>query len=400
MGIKLLILGILLQFLIPPVCAQDLIFYTKDYQPLRGEINASPSIDQLILSSPSGPIQIKTEELLAILLLEDHSQFLKLLQTTNFKALNRQSAFKPSSLTEQLDAQAWQKLTTLFSGKDENTFIILGYHLHKEGHIDSLKIYKSSEDLTLDANIKEFISQKKLSGLRQDYTGDWIPGFIVLNPAIIQQYGYLANLSQKLHSERITISTDQSCSYRIRLLYDTSGNLVHYKLLGSKQSDNSITKCTLSNNDPIVKYFTTTPLNAPSAFLKKGLMGLSVWVENHHTRINFDPEFVVDSINSTSHEFIISQMNPLFIKDFKRMQKQEKVKLDKRNTRYARYLITFAQSSWPHLKAVKLTSPSGDTAFDNVCTKTLVGLNLPKLPPILNSLEQEMVFKCELWGYD
>jgi hypothetical protein len=398
---RLLLVFLSVALLTTQALAQELVLYTDTYQPVKGEVLQSPTWDNVTLSSAFGPSQVKTDTILTVISSDRNAAFLKLLQNSNYKELNRKGILTKADSLLKSNRTLLDALDTIFSKQDANTFLILGYSLKKNGKIEDVILYHSSGNLDIDNAVKDLFGNLQMAALSKEFTGDWLPGYIVLNTTIIQQYRYLSDLTQKIESANLVTSSTASCPYRIRLIYDEKGQLVFHHILASKQNASSVKICSVSRDESPIAYFKSQTLPAPpSAILKDNLIGISAWVDKREIRLGYDSEFVTTSINSAIHEYIYSQAEPAAGAYFRKVRKQEKAKFDHRVTRQARYLVTLSPSSWPYFKTIKMTTPSGDKTFDNICTMTFTGMKLPKLPTILNSTEQETVLKCELWGDD
>lgn len=398
---RLLSLILSLSLLGTQALAQDLILYTDTYQPVKGQVLLPPTWDSITLSSSFGPSVVKTDHILTIISPEQNAAFLKLLQNSNFKALNRQGRLVNADSPLKSNRSILDSLNAIFSKQDANIFLILGYTLKKNGKIEDVTLYQGSGKPELDTAVKALFQNLQMPPLSNEFTGDWLPGYIALNASIIQQHQYLSELTQKVESAHLATSAAASCPYRIRLIYDAKGQLVFHQILASKQNASSVKICSVSSDEPLVAYLKNQALPAPpSVILKDNLMGISAWVDKREIRLEYDSEFVTTSVNSAIHEYIYSQAAPAAEAYFRKVRKQEKAKFDHRATRQARYLVTLSPSSWPYFKTIKMSTPSGDKTFDNICTKTFTGMKLPTLPTLLNSTEQETLLKCELWGND
>jgi hypothetical protein len=379
--------------------AQELIVYQKNYQATRGEIKALATVNLLTLSSRYGPIQLKSEEILAILRPEQNADFLKLVQSSNFKSLSRQGLLQSASVVEQADLKTWKSLEALFQGVDEPVVLVLGYKAYQDGRIDDLSIYQSSGNELLDGNVIALLAQEKLSPLTKAYTGGWVPGYLVLGPTLIRRQVYLRSLEMHFQREFPALVSRLECPYRLQILYDKTGKALYHKAHGVSFEDATIKGCKISNRQSFIEFILEKPLpSIASTVTKDDLMGLSIWVSEDGIRLKDDPEFMEESVRAEMHNYLNGRFSTEVTRYFAKLKKQQKVKLDYRNTRYARYLITLSPALWPRLQSVKLTTPSGDKTFDSLCTKTLTEMAIPKLPPVLNSKEQETVFKCELFG--
>lgn len=384
------------------------IFYDHNYHVSRGNIEQIDSKGTLHVRQEADLSTLGLDEIEAILAPADTADFMKLLTQTNYKTMNRQGFQIQSGIPYAFACQDalkpfWQAVHGLF--KENNRLsLVIGYRILADGTISGARPLQSSGKPSLDEAAIEKLQTLRLPALPAAYNGTWIPAYTVLSLEEVEKKRFLLNMRETLSRDIPPDAVSTDCTYRIRLLYKPDGTLLFHEILGSRQSTQRVESCHLSDHSRLVSYFKT---QKPSVFPweQNEFWGLSVWLfsqSNHTNRVwvSIDPSFVDHRTKVVVDDYAYKQFEPAMDKLLRQKTHKQKLKIDWRASRYARFFITFSPGSWPSLKNVVMTTPSGDPAFDQICLETLHDIKLQKLPELMNVADQRTSYKCGLWGED
>lgn len=382
------------------------VFYDNSYQVTRGNVEQIDSDGKLAIRNEAGLSELSLDEIQAMFTPTDTADFMQLLTQTNYKTMNRQGFQVQGGIPYAVASQDafksfWQEIRSLFKDNDRLTLVI-SYRILANGAVAKPMLLQPSGVPSLDAAVIDKLQLVHLPALPSEYTGTWIPAYMVLSFEEIEKKLFLSNMRDTLE-HNLKIGANADCTYRIRLLYKPDGAFLLHEILGSRQTAQNVEACSLSDNNMFVN---DLKAQKPQVFPwpQNDFWGVSVWVlpQSHPNKIwvSVDPTFAEKKMKSVMSDYFFKQFEPAIDKLLRNKIHKEKLKMDWRTSRYTRFLITFSPSSWPNLKEVVMTTPSGDPTLDRICTEALQEIKLQKLPELMNVIDQRTGYKCGLWGND
>lgn len=391
------------------------LIYRKGKPSVEGIIKHIDNNDQLTVESSATYI-IPLSKVMAIVRSEEREETEKILHQSNYKTLINQGVKQDEKvpynvLKHNAMAKFWIELKTIVTEKqidlkpDEN--LLISFRILKSGNIHHINVINAVNNLGLKDNAIALLQNTKLPKLPENYTGDWLPEILLVNERLLKENTLHSNilneLNQAEHLDTVARKSNNTCIYRLRSVVNPeNGDIIHSKTYShrevTKQSTKKHHKCNRQFNSEHLLVDLKDIIKASDL---KHLTGLSLWFfttpESVIPSVTEDGTFLQESIKSITHEYVINKMEPVLEKNMYKILKKEKIKLNWDHYRHGRYLITFSQETWPQLKSVKLTTPSGDSRFDNLCKKTLESFNLPELPKLLTFQDYETDYVCAIW---
>lgn len=394
-------------------CDPEVVVYRENHSPLTGTIASVSPQGKLELENTTGRSWITLGSGITLMAKDDWPEFSAILSNSNYKQLSR-NQFRSSETATPWEHAAvksfktfWRNLQEPFQGTTDTVYII-AFRVNPSGTVSNVKVLKSSGQAELEARVIENISELNFPKLPSHYTGPWIPAYIVVDLDRVEKALFLYHFQQHLQKGIEPIREKiQPCHARIDLLVSPAGKLLHSEPYGLKRANSSRFKAcsSLALKELAAPLHNYSFQNLPHS-LREDVVGISaIYTPQRKTtdagvHLFFDPEVTETFLKRAIHQYQKDTMTKVVDQEVRKLANAQKVKIGRQNSRYARYLITYSPASWPNLKEITLSSPSGDPQFDRLCTQALKQVKLPALPPVLQIQEQTTTFKCCFWGRD
>lgn len=253
--VLLVALGILLNSSLRGFCdSSEVIIYRENHLPLRGTLKSITDDAKVEIENNSGRSSLSLSSKILLIAERDWSTFSEILRASNFKQLSRKRFILPDleipweAAAEEPLLGLWQSLSPLFEPKENaEARFILGFRIYPSGSVSNIIVMKAVRQTSeLEASVIQNLSKLTLPPLPKNYTGPWIPFYIVIDKPRIERALILYQLKEELRQKIASSSKEiNPCQFRLELIISSEGRLVQTEAFGSsKKAYSNYVACT------------------------------------------------------------------------------------------------------------------------------------------------------------